>query len=228
MDLKQIILKIKELCVYSCFIPIYYFSQFIPKQENIWLFGAWYGERYADNSKYLFEYVVENHKEIDAVWVTSKKEIFNKLKEKGYKVVLKNTIEWFLLSLKAKVAIFTHSERTDIAPFLNPKVTLLVDVQHGAPFKKTVFDQNITFGDKIRNIIRSIHPIYKRNYDIVIATSETSKKILCKALRLEEDRIRVTGFPRNDVFFEKKKKKEKGYNQHNVSPNRQNKCATSQ
>jgi CDP-glycerol glycerophosphotransferase len=192
--------------MYSCFVPLYYFSQFIPKQKNLWLFGAWHGERYSDNSKYLFEYVVENHKEIEPVWVTTKKEIFNKLKGRGCKVVLKNTIEWFLLSLKAKVAIFTHSERTDIAPFLNPNSTILVDVQHGVPFKKIVFDENITLKDKIRNIIRSIHPIFKRNHHIVITTSQTSRRILSKALKLPLSRIKITGLPRNDAFFMKKKK----------------------
>ena len=29
----------------------------IPKKKNLWLFGAWEGQLYADNAKYMFEYV---------------------------------------------------------------------------------------------------------------------------------------------------------------------------
>ena len=48
----------------------YFFSFIIPIDKNLWVFGAWFGEKYADNSKYLFEYVNENHTEIRAVWLT--------------------------------------------------------------------------------------------------------------------------------------------------------------
>ena len=41
---------------------IYAISCLIPKSKNLWIFGAWRGQLYADNSKYLFEYVAENKK----------------------------------------------------------------------------------------------------------------------------------------------------------------------
>lgn len=43
---------------------IYMISCLIPKNKNIWVFGAWRGQLYADNAKYLFEYVTENKKDI--------------------------------------------------------------------------------------------------------------------------------------------------------------------
>ena len=47
----------------------------IPKKKNLWLFGAWQARLYADNSKYLFEYINSNHQEINAVWLTREKSV---------------------------------------------------------------------------------------------------------------------------------------------------------
>ena len=35
--------------------------------DDVWVFGAWGGRAYADNSRYLFEWVRANHPEIRAV-----------------------------------------------------------------------------------------------------------------------------------------------------------------
>ena len=55
---------------------IYLFSRILPKDENIWLFGAWFGEKYADNSKYLFEYVNKNLPSVRAIWLTKNESVY--------------------------------------------------------------------------------------------------------------------------------------------------------
>lgn len=37
------------------------------RNENLWLFGAWEGNNYSDNSKYVFEYVNKHMPHINSV-----------------------------------------------------------------------------------------------------------------------------------------------------------------
>ena len=46
---------------------VYWFSRLIPKKKGLWIFGAWYGEKYGDNTKYLFEHINKNEPDIRSV-----------------------------------------------------------------------------------------------------------------------------------------------------------------
>ena len=63
----------------------------MPRSKNIWVFGAWYGQQYSDNTSYLFEYVNKNKNDIKSIWLTKKKNIYNLLKDKGYNVFYVNS-----------------------------------------------------------------------------------------------------------------------------------------
>jgi hypothetical protein len=41
----------------------------------VWIFGAWYGRKFSDNSKYLFFYVSTCHPEIKAIWLTHNRQV---------------------------------------------------------------------------------------------------------------------------------------------------------
>ena len=55
---------------------------FIKRDPNLLVFGAWFGQKYSDNSKYLFEYLVGNHKEYKIVWVTKSDEVIKLITDK--------------------------------------------------------------------------------------------------------------------------------------------------
>ena len=47
---------------------------FFPKDKNIWIFGAWHGYRYSDNSRYFYEYLKEiDYKKVRLIWITKNK-----------------------------------------------------------------------------------------------------------------------------------------------------------
>src|SRR5699024_4502199 len=50
----------------------------IPKRKNLWVFGAWFGREYSDNTKILYEYVHE-YTDIDAVWITKNKHVLRQI-----------------------------------------------------------------------------------------------------------------------------------------------------
>lgn len=48
---------------------IMFLSCLFPRSRKIYIFGAWLGEQFADNPKYLF-LEAQEHKEIRPVWIT--------------------------------------------------------------------------------------------------------------------------------------------------------------
>ena len=60
--------------------PIYLASFLVKRDANIWVFGSWKGQLYNDNSKYLFEYVLNEKKDIKAFWIVKNKRLFKELK----------------------------------------------------------------------------------------------------------------------------------------------------
>ncbi|MCE7697904.1 MAG: CDP-glycerol glycerophosphotransferase family protein [Methanobacterium paludis] len=172
----------------------------IPKNENLWVFGAWFGEKYADNSKYLFEYVNENRPEIRAVWLTKNKEAMKLIKEKGYEVYLKNSIKGYGLSFKAGTGILSNSIN-DVIPYTCGRMKI-IQLWHGSPLKKIMMDNTKThlFQNKL---ILNLFPFFKKDYTakMYIAPSEEVKNRIVSAFRVTDQKVKITGYPRNDVFF---------------------------
>lgn len=52
----------------------------IPKNKKIWIFGAWQGDKYSDNSRYFYEYLMKKNldKELKIIWITCNKDILKK------------------------------------------------------------------------------------------------------------------------------------------------------
>ena len=72
--------------IYIINCPLYYISYFLPKNKNIWVFGSWFGEKYADNSRALFEFVNKHDEKIETIWLTESKKVFNNLRKNDLKV----------------------------------------------------------------------------------------------------------------------------------------------
>ena len=64
------------------------------------LIGAWFGEKFADNSRYLYQYLHDNKDKLGlnhVIWVTLNKKVYQQLSEMGYEVYLMDSdesIEW--------------------------------------------------------------------------------------------------------------------------------------
>lgn len=66
-------------------------SLFYRKDSRVVLFGSWFGERFADNSRFLYQYLHDKKKELGlshVVWITRKKNIYEILHKNGYEVYM--------------------------------------------------------------------------------------------------------------------------------------------
>ncbi len=84
---------------------------FIKRDKRIWLFGAWMGNKFADNSRFLFQYIHENLEQShihEVVWVTRNKAVYDELSHMGYKVFMCGTKESLYYHFKAGVHLICN------------------------------------------------------------------------------------------------------------------------
>ena len=85
----------------------------VPKENDLWVFSGFRHNAYMDNTKYLYEYLLNGHPEIRAVWLTTNKGILNQLQAEGKPVLHMTSPEGRELMSRAGVAVIDHFTVTD-------------------------------------------------------------------------------------------------------------------
>lgn len=192
--------KFKMFIARILLFPIFLLSLLIPKVKNIWIFGSRAGMSYNENSKYFFEYLKTNKKHIKSFFITKNKNITNKQKNILYQYSLKGII----YTLIAKNVFFTVSY-LDFDKFLVLFFTksTLIQMWHGTPLKNL---ENQRRG--IINLLQQkiIISYLGRGFDYGLSPTNVVVEELSKHLVIRKENIIVSGYPRNDVLFNKKVK----------------------
>ncbi|MNX56077.1 CDP-glycerol:poly(glycerophosphate) glycerophosphotransferase [compost metagenome] len=180
------------------FYPFFRFS----KVKETWIFGAEHGNAFIDNSKYFFEYLLTEHREIRVFWITKSDIVYKDLKSRNLPVVKNLSLKGLYLSATSKFVVFSTS-RNDIL-FIHPKKNRkIINLWHGMPIKKIVFDhsphkiENVTFKGKLWD--KFVAAYKHTEVDFNFATSAFFAKILESCFRNKN--VYVTGQARTDVFF---------------------------
>jgi CDP-glycerol glycerophosphotransferase (TagB/SpsB family) len=207
-------LKLKHALANVTFNIEYFASGFFRKDSNIWIFGAPLGQKFADNSKYLFLYVAKNHPDITCVWLSRNTDVIEKLRENGYCAYHVSSLEGILHSLRAGcVVISTSLWDVNRSLIRGAKV---VQLWHGTPLKKLLVTSKYRFRNHklmlrfwlfLRSLMASIFGFEAEHYDLTIATSQESRTTMLSAFdELPAFRsnmnVVVTGYPRNDVLLD--------------------------
>jgi len=182
---------------------IMYLTMLMPRNYKLCVFGAWLGERFADNSKQLF-IEVDKCKDLRAVWITKDKKTAREVKALGYEVYMWGTFKAVWLQLRARYAVVSNGISDLEHTFLGRAV--IIDLWHGIPLKKICYDNKYEKDwdspkQKFRDALINV-PLGNMYY---IATSETVRDIYCGAFRTDKRHVLCIGQPRCDIFFEDKK-----------------------
>lgn len=139
--------KLLKKCSNLLGLIIYWVASIIPKQKNLWVFTSFKQKGYLDNSKYFYEYVSENHSEINSIWLTKDKSIYKKLKDNGKNVYLSTSIRGIWKMMRANIAVTDHYRITDYPCTLgfNNK-TKVVQLWHGVGFKSMGNEEKVNVG----------------------------------------------------------------------------------
>ena len=174
------------------------------RDGNIMLFGSWFGNKYDDNPKWLFEYILAHRPDIHAYWITPDPEIFKELDNKGIPCHISSSEQARALAKKAKY-IVTCTTYADIGGNLVKYLggACLINQWHGVPLKKIMYDDKywqlngIPFRRRINRAV-SRFPL-RKNY--VISTGPVIGEIYQSAFRTDRKHVLELGQVRNDYFF---------------------------
>lgn len=179
---------------------VYFFSCCVPKNKNVWLFGAWQGEKFSDNPLFIYKYTLKQ-KEIKAFWIVKNKNLYRIMSADGYPVAYAKSLIGIWLQLRAGAIIFTHSHWSEFYACCIGHKTKRIQAWHGAPLKKIGYDDYYARKSTLRtNIGRCIFKYLDDKCDLIFATGESDKKIFEGAFNVLPEDVVITGYPRNDVF----------------------------
>ena len=182
-------------------IPLF-LSMLSIRSKNMYIFGAWYGKKYSDNSRALFEYCNEKTNK-RCIWICDDKGVCDKIKGKGYRAYLKSSFKGIYYQLRASVA-FSCTGIKDFN-FLLLGRCIHIELWHGVGGGKTIGLDDKEYKAQMDNIrgryYRKIEaiPLGRRYF---ISTSDEMKRVFMSAFLVPADHFIVAGQPRNDMFFD--------------------------
>ena len=197
---------------------------FVPVNKKLYLFGSWLGNKYGDNARYFYEWIVEQDKDINAVWVTKSPAVAAELSAKGLPVVHERSFTSFFMHLRASAVFCNTSHESDLwGVVLNRKVKVF-NLWHGTPIKKIGLDaieSNISaekLGISRRSLLNKILPqsLFQKCKEFAnketyfLASSKAVSGLLQSAMGVSKDKVLIDGYPKLDHLIKSNKNLEAG------------------
>ena len=129
-----------------CSLPHWCIQRLHKRDDHLWTFGAWSGLRYSDNSRVVYEYVLEHHPEIHAVWMTRSEDVYQRLRNEGKPVALCTSKEGERIQRESGVFFCTANKFDSDVRQMNG--IFFVNLWHGLPLKKIGEDAMIRLRSK--------------------------------------------------------------------------------
>lgn len=179
--------EIKNLIYIIVSIIFYIIDTFYPKKKNLILFTQKHN-LFSDNSKALFEYINFYEKDFNAIWIASDEAGKRKILafNKDFKVISIKSLEGILTLLSAKTVVVSNSLH-DFFPYFKTSFRKeAVQLWHGIKWSKQYEYPNNNFTNDLT---------------VICSSSEEHKDLMSRHNLIDKNKIYVTGFSRNDIFF---------------------------
>lgn len=167
-------------------------------KKNIIVFESFYGKQFSDNPRALYEYIKENYPEYQLYWMTTKKQ------EAEFKAQGMNTIRhnsWQELWIQTKAKYWVVNMRLPQWKYPG-RGTRLIQTWHGTPLKTLGLDiQQVTMPGVTTDEYRKQFLTDVSKWDYLIAPNEYSSRIFQRAFHLPQQKMILSGYPRNDILF---------------------------
>lgn len=170
-------------------------SKCIPKDKELILFSAWFGKKYLDSSRFVFEYCLR-HKKFKPYWFARDKELYLELKNKNIPVVYSRSFMGIYYQLRSIMKVSSVQLADFPSYFLGGSIYL--DLGHGFAIKQSGFEQPDTTERSIK------YTLLVRSYVhyFMSSASTWSKENTKRAFRISDDQLVFCNKPRTDVLFD--------------------------
>lgn len=179
-------------------LPWVWLSLVMPRRRDLWVFGSWYGERYGDSARALYEWLPQHHPEITAVWLSTNPEVVARLRSEGRRAELTYSPRGYWVSMRASWGFIVTALRDLNAYALPPHI---LNLWHGHPLKRIGFLSQHNQGTRRFNSLRLLVFPHKRRHELsidTVASSPEEAAIMAPSFRVPVSQVHVTGLPRND------------------------------
>jgi len=180
------------------------------RKKNIWIIGAWFGNKYADNSRYLYQYLFENKEKYNirrVIWITRSDEVYSKLKKNNYDVLKLHSFKSLYYHLKSGVHVlcnnaYSSAKKHDINTFLSFGAKK-IQLWHGAGIKACgrLVNKKNTFLTRFyyNFLFRYGQPgMWGRCYQI--AVSHENARVIIDDFAIMKKRVIMAYYPRDCEF----------------------------
>ena len=191
------------------------------KDSTIVVVGSWFGEKFADNSRFLYQYLSENKKILGlnhVVWISRSQAVVTNLRNMGYEAYVIDSKESIEFHKRAKYHIICNSASGEFGENKSDIFTsyswgaVRINVWHGIlAFKGVSFASNDYIREKQKHkILFGIrefllrYSIFRKFYLVpggwgdcyYLSTTPTATETMKKFFRLPSDYYIETGEPR--------------------------------
>lgn len=179
---------------------LFFLSGFSYRFKNRYLFGAWFGQRFSDNPKFLLLQMLEDKRYKDArfIWICNKN-IESEIGIDDFRltIVERNSFKSIIAQLSSKYIFMSHGYQ-DFGSLNLTRNSDSYQLWHGFPIKKIAKDnsQTSTEGDH-----------YYQRYRFFLADSVIMKKRLITAFSgygANEKSIIIANSPKSDYLLKNK------------------------
>ena len=117
------------------FLMHYWMYSLHPKDDSLWVLTSFRKKGYLDNSRYFYEYLVNNDPEVNAIWLSNDKDVIKSLELQGLPVERMNSKKGKRILKKAAVAVTDHFKSSDYNNTAFNRGTQVVQLWHGSGIK---------------------------------------------------------------------------------------------
>jgi len=190
-------------------LPTYFLGGLVPRRKDLWVFGSWGGQRFADNSAAFFQFCQANLDDrIELVWISHRLDLVRQLRAVGISAYWWWSPAGIFKCLRAGTHLFDCFPK-DINFWFSRGATL-VNLWSGVPlksFERDIDSRNSRYyrlfhGSFVERLVLSaLMPWHVVKPDFIIATSAEARTIIARAFDIPEQTVGITGLPRNDSLL---------------------------
>ncbi len=176
---------------------IYLLSFLIKRNKKVWAFGS--GTGYDGNTKYLLQYVIDNHPEITPIWITKRKKETKELRLKGIKAYYTYSLTGIFYSIKSGFYIVSGS-LADIN-FYTSGGAKYVQLWHGVGIKCCLWNNKYSSMNTEGLFMGFVkRPSFYIEPDFILGASNTMNEVFSKMFRAKKSKCHSYVYPRNTLL----------------------------